>query len=82
MSARIEAFGSWGKRTNPRLEFKQEPNGEWKQKRHGKPSASFFESLTSSKKMSVHSDPFEFLILSGSGKGVLTQKGLKCFCDV
>ncbi len=58
-----------GEKNESAIEFKQEPNGEWKQKRHGKPSASFFESLTSSKKMSVHSDPFEFLILSGSGKG-------------
>lgn len=57
-----------GEKNESAIEFKQEPSGEWKQKRHGKTSVSFFESLTASKKMSVHSDPFEFLIMSASGK--------------
>ncbi|MBK9324295.1 MAG: hypothetical protein IPM97_15330 [Bdellovibrionaceae bacterium] len=67
-----------GEKNESALEFKLEPNGEWKQKRHGNPSASFFESLTSSKKMSVHSDPFEFLVLNGSSKAAHT-KGANVF---
>ncbi len=59
-----------GEKNESAMEVNQGPNGEWKAKRHGKASVSFFEILTSSKKMSVHSDPFEFLILNGSGKAV------------
>ncbi|OYZ19624.1 MAG: hypothetical protein B7Y39_11535 [Bdellovibrio sp. 28-41-41] len=72
-----EDRGVWlmGEKNEAAIEFKPEPNGEWKQKRHGKPSVSFLESLTNSKKMSVHFDPLEFLILSGSGKAAHTKGG-------
>ena len=61
--------GIWlmGEKNESALEFREEPNGKWSTKRHGKPSGAFFESITKSKKMVVHRDPFEFVLMKGKG---------------
>jgi hypothetical protein len=48
------------------LEFREQPNGKWSAKRHGKPSSGFIERIGSSKKMLVFQDPFEFALHHGN----------------
>ncbi len=49
------------------MEFREEPDGKWRGKRHGKPTGVFFESVGKSKKLTVHSDPFQFVLMQGKG---------------
>jgi len=42
------------------LEFREAPSGEWKPKRHGDPTSALFENIVKSKRIAVHSDPFDF----------------------
>lgn len=44
------------------LEFREEPGGGWKGKRHGNPDGVFHESASKSKKLLVFRDPFEFAL--------------------
>lgn len=44
------------------LEFREEPGGGWRGKRHGNPASVFHESVSKSKKLLVFRDPFEFAI--------------------
>lgn len=57
-----------GEKEQSAIEFKEESNGQWKSKHHGKMGTSFFESITSSNKMIVHRNPFEFLVMGLNGK--------------
>ena len=49
------------------LEFKEEPDGKWRTKRHGKSSGAFLERIGSSKKMLVFRDPFDFALFHEKG---------------
>lgn len=44
------------------LEFREETKGNWKAKRHGNPAGVFHETTSSSKKLLVFPDPFEFAL--------------------
>ena len=44
------------------LEFREEPGGGWRGKRHGDPVGVFHESLSKSKKLVVFANPFEFAL--------------------
>lgn len=49
------------------IEFREEPNGKWKSKRHGNPSGVFLETHTKSKHAVVYRDPFEFALFKAKG---------------
>jgi hypothetical protein len=49
------------------MEFREEPDGKWRGKRHGKPAGVFFESVGKAKKLTVHADPFHFVLMQGKG---------------
>lgn len=49
------------------MEFREEPDGKWRGKRHGKPTGVFFEAIGKSKKLTVHADPFQFVLMQGKG---------------
>lgn len=44
------------------LEFREEPGGGWREKRHGNPVSVFHESVGKSNKLLVFSNPFEFAL--------------------
>lgn len=54
-----------GEKNESAMEFREEPNGQWRGKRHGKPSGAFFESFGKGKQIVVHRDPFEFILQHG-----------------
>lgn len=56
-----------GEKNESALEYRQEPDGKWRGKRHGKPSGAFFESIGRGKDLIVHRDPFEFILRHGNG---------------
>jgi hypothetical protein len=47
------------------MEFREETDGKWRGKRHGKPTGVFFESIGKAKKLTVHADPFQFALMHG-----------------
>ena len=49
------------------LEIKEDKDGQWRTKRHGKPSGVFFEQIGKGKKITVFHDPFDFLLAHGKG---------------
>ncbi len=49
------------------MEFCEESNGKWEQKRHGKPTGAFLEQISSSKQMLVFRNPFDFALFNASG---------------
>ena len=62
--------GIWfiGENKDSAMEFRQEPSGEWRGKRHGRANGSFFESVGKSNKLAVYNDPFEFAVMKGRGR--------------
>jgi len=61
-----------GEKTDSAFEFREETNGKWQAKRHGKANGGFFEMIGKSKQMSVFCDPFEFI--SAKEKGSLSHQ--------
>lgn len=52
----------FGEKHESALEFREEPDGKWRSKRHGKPTGAFLEQIGSRRNMVVHRDPFEYLL--------------------
>lgn len=67
-----------GEKNESALEFREDLKGNWKQKRHGKPTGAFFESVGRAKQMLVFRDPFEFALLQAKG-AVPRHGGLNLF---
>ena len=67
-----------GEKSESAMEFREEPNGQWRGKRHGKPTGAFFEAIGSGKQIVVHRDPFEFIVQHG-GKAVSPSGGASHF---
>ena len=53
-----------GEKNESALEFQAEPNGNWRAKRHGKPTGAFLEHVGKGCEVVVHRDPFEYLLSS------------------
>ena len=51
-----------GEKSESALEFREEPDGKWRAKRHGKPTGAFLEHVGTGREVCVHRDPFEYLL--------------------
>jgi hypothetical protein len=67
-----------GEKKESAMEFREEPNGKWQTKRHGKPKGAFFEQIGRSKQMYVFRDPFEFALFGAKGVGQV-PRGVSMF---
>jgi Relaxase/Mobilisation nuclease domain len=67
-----------GEKGESALEFREEPNGNWRAKRHGKPTGAFLERAGHGRSAVVHRDPFEYL-LSGHSREGGVHKGVSHF---
>ncbi|MBX9766406.1 MAG: relaxase/mobilization nuclease domain-containing protein [Bdellovibrionales bacterium] len=56
-----------GEKSESAMEFREEPDGKWRGKRHGKPTGAFFEQVGRAKQVTVFRDPFHFLLAPGKG---------------
>ena len=56
-----------GDKNESAMEFREEPDGKWRGKRHGKPAGAFFEAIAKGKQIVVHPDPFHFILHHGRG---------------
>ena len=67
-----------GEKSESAMEFREDPQGKWNQKRHGKQTGAFMEVIGSSKRMNVYRDPFEFALHQAKG-GAPTHGGAGVF---
>ncbi|MGE3757847.1 MAG: relaxase/mobilization nuclease domain-containing protein [Pseudobdellovibrionaceae bacterium] len=51
-----------GEKNESALEFREERDGKWNSKRHGKPTGAFLEHVASGRNAVVHRDPFAYLL--------------------